>query len=87
MAEPPLFNGAVQLSATWAFPRTALSAVGDPGTVASGVAGSEATEAAEVPAALVAVTVKVYAVPLSSPVIKQEVAEEHGTAVFTVAPI
>jgi len=40
----------------------------------AGVAGAEAAEAAPVPAALVAVTVNVYAVPLVSPLTVQEVA-------------
>ncbi len=46
----------------------AVTLVGAPGTVALGVTLLEAVEALEVPTELVAVTVKVYAVPFVSPV-------------------
>ena len=50
-----------------ALPAVAVPIVGGPGVVA-GVTLLEADEAAPVPALFVAVTVKVYAVPLVSPV-------------------
>jgi hypothetical protein len=50
------------------FPATAVTDVGAPGVVA-GVTELEAAEAVLVPIAFVAVTVNVYAVPLTSPVI------------------
>ncbi len=49
-------------------PAVAETLVGAPGTVALGVTLLEAVEALEVPTELVAVTVKVYAVPFVSPV-------------------
>jgi hypothetical protein len=51
--------------------------VGAPGTV-EGVAGADGAEAGLVPTELVAVTVKVYAVPLVSPVTVQEVVVPLG---------
>jgi len=73
MAEPPLLTGSVQVTAASgvepkATPPTlvALPMVGAPGTVA-GVAGADAADAGPVPAELVAVTVKVYGVPLVRP--------------------
>ena len=70
MALPPLLAGAVQLTVACAFPATAAAAVGAPGTVA-GVTALLAVEAGLGPTALVAVTVKVYAVPLVNPVTVQ----------------
>ena len=49
----------------------AVTPVGDPGTVTVGVAAAEGEEADPVPAALVAVTVKIYAVPFVKPVTLQ----------------
>ncbi len=57
-----------------ALPREAGTPVGAPGTVI-GVIGLEAADAGPVPTALVALTVKVYDVPLVSPV---TVIEVHG---------
>ncbi len=54
-------------------PRTPLTEVGAPGTVA-GVAGALDAEGVEFPTEFVAITVKVYAVPLFSPVMVHEVA-------------
>jgi hypothetical protein len=65
--EPPLLAGAVHDTTAWVFPPVAITAIGDPGTV-PGVTATLGDEAGEVPAALVAVTVNVYAVPLVSPV-------------------
>ena len=74
MAEPPLLIGAVQDMVTWAFPAVAVTPVGAPGTVLlDGVTDEEGEDATLVPAALVAVTVKVYAVPLVSPATAQDV--------------
>ena len=61
MAAPPLLAGAVQLTLAWPLPGVALTPVGAPGTVtaAVGLTAAEGDEAGPVPAALVAVTVKV----------------------------
>lgn len=67
IAEPPVDAGAVKVTVTCALPRAAVPIVGAPGTV-EGVTAFEALDAGLVPALLVAVTVKVYAVPLVSPV-------------------
>jgi hypothetical protein len=58
MAEPPLEAGAVKVTVAWVLPPVAVPMVGAPGTVA-GVTLFEAAEAALVPTALVAFTVKV----------------------------
>ena len=58
-------------------PATAVTDVGGAG-IPDGVAADEAEEFAEFPCAFVAVAVKVYAVPLVSPVISQLV-EPTGT--------
>jgi hypothetical protein len=67
IVEPPSEAGAVKGTDACAFPATAVPIVGAPGTV-TGVAELEAELAVPVPTAFVAVTVKVYAVPLVSPV-------------------
>ena len=67
IAEPPLLLGAEKVIVASPLPRTALTLVGAPGTVA-GVTLFEADEADPVPTAFVAVTVNVYAVPLVRPV-------------------
>jgi hypothetical protein len=63
MALPPSLAGAVQETVALALPAVAETPVGAPGTVmttgAIGVTLFEGTEAGPVPAALVAVTVKV----------------------------
>ena len=64
---PPVEAGAVNETVTWPFPRTADTAVGEPGGP-SGVTVLDGVEAAPVPAAVVAVTVQLTAVPLASPV-------------------
>ena len=58
IAEPPLLAGAVQDTAACPPPGVADTAVGAPGTVL-GVTAELATDAAEVPVVLVAVTVNV----------------------------
>ena len=58
MALPPFDAGAVQDTVAWALPAVAVTAVGAPGTVA-GVTLLDASDAALVPTAFVAVTVKV----------------------------
>ena len=58
IAVPPLELGAAQEAVTDPFPGDAVTLVGAPGTVA-GIATAEAIDAELVPAALVAVTVKV----------------------------
>ena len=66
IGEPPLLAGAVQRTVAEAFPGVADTAVGAPGTVL-GVTAALATDASEAPAALAAVTVNVYPVPLVKP--------------------
>ena len=68
IALPPLVTGAKKLTLAVVLPGVAVTAVGAPGTVA-GVTLFEAVEAAPEPAAFVATTVNVYAVPFVSPVI------------------
>ena len=63
-----MLAGAVKLTVALAFPAVAVPMAGAPGTVA-GVTLLEAAEAVPVPMLLVAVTVKVYGVPLVSPLI------------------
>jgi hypothetical protein len=66
----PLLAGAVQVRLTVSMPLAVpASPVGAPGTDMSITGGEEAGEEGPVPIALVAVTVKVYAVPRVSPVI------------------
>jgi hypothetical protein len=67
IALPPLLSGAVKVTLACAFPPVAVTPVGAPGTVA-GVTLLDAIDGAPDPAAFVATTVKVYAVPLVSPV-------------------
>ena len=66
MAEPPS-KGAVQETVASPFPFVAVTPVGAPGMV-TGVTEEEAEDADELPAAFIATTVKVYAVPFDSPV-------------------
>jgi hypothetical protein len=70
IVEPPLLTGGVNAIVASAFPFAADTPVGAPGTAkeAEGVTEFEAALAVPVPLAFVAVTVKVYAVPLASPV-------------------
>lgn len=68
-AEPPLFAGAVNVIVAWPLPAVAAETVcGAPGTPLPGVTLGDGTEAGPAPIKLLAVTVKVYAVPLVSPV-------------------
>ena len=66
MFAPPLPAGAVNVTTALALPAVAVPIVGAPGTVA-GVTLLEAAEGAPAPTLLVAVAVKVYDVPLVSP--------------------
>ena len=58
MTLPPLEAGAVKATLACVFPAVATGLVGEPGTVV-GVTAADAAEATELPAALVATTVKV----------------------------
>jgi hypothetical protein len=78
---PPFVAGAVQNTVALAFPATALTPVGAPGTV-TGVTEFDAADAGPLPTELVAVTVKVYAVPLVSPVTVALVALPPAVAVW-----
>ena len=66
MTLPPSLAGAVKVTVALVFPPVAIPMVGAPGTV-TGVMLFEAADASPVPMALTALTVKVYAVPLVSP--------------------
>ena len=70
IGDPPLDAGGVQVTVAEASPAVAVPMVGAPGfvTTTAGVTALEAPEGALVPSALVAVTVKVYVVPLVRPV-------------------
>jgi len=81
IAEPPSLTGAVQLTSASALPAVAITAVGAPGTVL-GVTAALSNDAGEVPTTLVAVTVNVYAVPLTRP----ETVAVVAPVVLTVAP-
>ena len=59
MALPPLEAGALNATLACALPAVATGLVGAPGTVNDGITAPDATEAEELPAALVATTVKV----------------------------
>ena len=72
IALPPLLAGAVNATVACVLPAVAVTAVGAPGTV-MGVTLFEGAEGALEPAAFVATTVKVYAVPLVRPVTMCEV--------------
>ena len=75
----PLLAGAFQETIAVVLPLTAVTPVGASGTVA-GITAGEGADAAEVPTAFVAVTVKVYSVPFVNPVTTQgEVLLEHVT--------
>ena len=67
IAEPPFPAGALNVTVACAFPAIAMPMTGAPGTVA-GVTALEAEDAGPLPTALVAITVKVYDVPLVRPV-------------------
>jgi hypothetical protein len=62
--------GAIQETWTAPLPRTTVTPVGGSGTVA-GVTADDAVEAGPIPTSFVAVTVKVYGVPLVRPVTVQ----------------
>ena len=73
-----MLAGAVHDTTDWVLALdVAVTLVGTLGVVA-GVAAAEGAEADPVPAALMAVTVKVYAVPLVSPVTVQVVVVPFG---------
>jgi len=66
ITEPPSLAGAVKVTVARTFPAVAVPIVGASGTV-EGVTEFEATLAALLPLSFVAITVKVYAIPLVSP--------------------
>lgn len=67
IGEPPFDTGGKNPTVACALPAVALTASGAPGVVA-GVTELEAEEAGPVPTLFLALTVKVYAVPLVRPV-------------------
>ena len=68
---PPFDAGADQLTVACEFPAVAVTPVGAPGVVL-GVTAVDAVDELEFPTELIAMTVKVYAVPLVKPVKVQE---------------
>ena len=80
-ADPPSLTGAVQDTTTSALPAVAATPVGAPGTVL-GVTAALGSDAGEVPAGLVAVTVNLYEVPFVSPVTVAEAANQEAHAVL-----
>ena len=83
IAEPPLLLGALQVTTTAPLPAAPDTLVGACGTVAVGVTALLAAEDGDVPAALVAVTVKVYALPSVRPM---TVAVVFAALTRTLAP-
>ena len=77
-AAPPRSFGAPQVTRRPPLRGEAFNAVTGPGRVTDpfGVTGADGLEGAEVPAAFVAVTVKVYAVPLVRPVTVHDVVDD-----------
>lgn len=71
IADPPFDAGALHEIAASVFPGVANTLVGASGMV-RGVTAVDARDEAELPAALSAMTVKVYAVPLANPEKVQE---------------
>jgi len=82
IGEPPLLEGAAHVTVICAFPGATDVIVGAGGGPV-GVTAVDAAEAGPVPAALVAVTVNVYEVPLLRPV---TVADVGVTDAVAVAP-
>ena len=83
IAELPLLSGAFHDTTALPSPAVAVTSVGAPGTVSVGVTAVDAAEGAESPAAFVATTVKVYAVPLVRP---GTVADVAPAGTVTVCP-
>ena len=79
IAEPPLLEGAVHVNDTCVSPAVPDTVVGSPGTV-RGVTADDAAETIPVPAALVALTRNVYAVPFVKPVTVAEAEVEVPSA-------
>jgi hypothetical protein len=67
IGDPPLLLGGPKLTVAEALPALAETEVGAPGTVKLGVTLFDGADAGPVPAEFLAVTVKVYAVPLLKP--------------------
>ena len=67
IADPPSDVGALHVRITWVSPGVVITFVGAPGTV-RGVMAEDGEDAGDSPAIFIAATVKVYAVPLVSPV-------------------
>lgn len=79
----PLAGGAVQVTLAEAFPATAWTPVGAPGTV-TGVTELDGVDVDPVPLALVAWTRKVYLSPLANPVTVHDVPVPPAVQVFFV---
>ena len=86
MASPPLLVGARQLTTAAARRGLATGLRGAPGAPV-GTTAADGADAAELPTALVAITVNVYAYPLTSPVTVHPVGlGETPTVVEQVRP-
>ena len=81
MTDPPLLVGAVNETVACALPTVAVPMVGAPGTPLIGVTLLELADAAPTPMALLALTVKVYAVSWARPVTEIVVHEAGQVAV------
>ena len=84
IAAPPVFVGAAKLTDALPLLPLAEMLVGTPGAVVAGVTADDALEVVPVPIELVAVTVKVYAVPLVRPV--TSIGEDVPVAVTAAPP-
>ena len=80
IADPPLDAGAVHDTVACPLPGTADTPVGVPGGPAA-VTGAEAVDCGPTPAAFVALTVNVYAVPPTNPVTASDLADAAAAAV------
>jgi hypothetical protein len=86
-ALPPFDDGAVHDNATCVSPAVPDTAVGATGT-AAGVTAAEAADCGPVPKALIAATVKVYAVPFVNPVtVKLVPVDPVSTGAWAVPPM
>ena len=67
IVEPPLVTGGENVTVATLLPATAVTDLGELGTLSSGVTAFEADEGEPFPTALTAMTVNVYDVPALSP--------------------
>ena len=88
IAEPPVFAGAVHVTARLALPLVATTAVGLLGTVARGVVGAEFADGGPISTAFLAITLITYGVPLVNPVmVTDSTVDADRTNVVNFAPL